>query len=1023
MKNISRVVIFIFLGISFGLAQNLNVRLISNVNDHSNDGYTDCWGYTAPNGDDYALIGVNRGISIIDVSDTSNIAEVQFVRWIQFGWYDIKVYKNYMYVSTEGSLDILIVDLSGLPESASVVGTYSELTSTPHNIYIDTTMALLYIVEDFNYDPSVRIVSLADPVNPVELSTINPSINGKDIHDLYARDSVLYIAEGNDPSVGFYDVSDPSNPSLITRLNIPAAGYVHQLWVSKDNDYLVTTEETTDKTVKIWDIHDLDNIELISEYLGGSRLAHNAYIHEDKIYISHYESGLKVLDFSDPFDVVEMGNYDTFPQAETSNFRGAWGVYPFTNNGLIFVSDMQSGLYILNIEQENGPQIVANNIEFGYRKLGETSDTLDFILKNNGTEELFVTAISDLDQPFNLIGVPELPVGIAPNRSLVLGATFSPINEDSTEASITIASNDENDPIVEVIFAGQGIIITPAQSGTIYATLGNSDPNAGSLLNLNPGTGAGTIIAPTNILSSGFGAPGLPALAINSKGDLFVADVDLNAKLYQIDAGTGKSIRIGPTGLALVNSLAFDNNDILYAGDGNGDLHIIDVSSGLSTLIGDMGLNVRGLAFDPTDGALWASDNSNNIFKVDVTTGKGTKVGSTGFSNGTPDISFDGIGNLYGSVGASAEANNLISIDKSDGSGDIIGPIGYSSVSGMATYHESFWMITIKDVKIENYFPKPGSDTLHIVSKIDNPNEYELTVKAIVETYDLSMSDTLLLYDDGNHADSLAGDGIWGGAWPVKSAHGYFSVSVQAFPSELDYLNNFLHHGARFTTAGPVIFEDYVIAFEDTIPNPGDALSFWINIKNESLTDSVVNISTKTTSLDPCASIIAFSNPQYNDIAPGEIAEPSRGIRISFTENCPIQTNIEFALEIYSDGFLFWTDTFSVSLDSVVSSLVQTDEKIPTEYKLHQNYPNPFNPTTTISYQLPKAGEVELSIYNLLGQNVASLISTRQQAGHYNIEWDASDFSSGIYYYRIEVRDPARRTGEFQDVMKMILVR
>ena len=66
-----------------------------------------------------------------------------------------------------------------------------------------------------------------------------------------------------------------------------------------------------------------------------------------------------------------------------------------------------------------------------------------------------------------------------------------------------------------------------------------------------------------------------------------------------------------------------------------------------------------------------------------------------------------------------------------------------------------------------------------------------------------------------------------------------------------------------------------------------------------------------------------------------------------------------------------------------------------------QNYPNPFNPTTTISYQLPAISKVDISIYNLLGQKVATLVSKKQQAGIYKIEWDASGFASGLYFYKL----------------------
>jgi choice-of-anchor B domain-containing protein len=341
---------FSLLVYSSGFSQT-QLHLVAHVNSYS--GYSDCWGYTAPNGDEYALIGVSNGVSIINITDTAAVAEVDFVPWVSappYGWYDIKTYQNYMFVTTEGTTNLLVVDLSSLPDSASVVGWFSMFSSTPHNNFIDTNTGILYGVEDFHYNPSVRIIDITSPGSPVELSTISTSNNGTDAHDIFAQDSVLYIAEGNNPTIGFFDVSDPSNPSLLQRLTIPSAGYVHQVWVSEDNNYMITTEETANHTVKLWDIQDLNNISLSDEYLGGSHLAHNAYLKGNYAYISHYESGLKVVDISDPANIFEVGYYDTYPQGETSNFHGAWGTYPFFNSGKILISDIETGLYVVYFE-------------------------------------------------------------------------------------------------------------------------------------------------------------------------------------------------------------------------------------------------------------------------------------------------------------------------------------------------------------------------------------------------------------------------------------------------------------------------------------------------------------------------------------------------------------------------------------------------------------------------------------------------------------------------------------------------
>jgi hypothetical protein len=108
------------------------------------------------------------------------------------------------------------------------------------------------------------------------------------------------------------------------------------------------------------------------------------------------------------------------------------------------------------------------------------------------------------------------------------------------------------------------------------------------------------------------------------------------------------------------------------------------------------------------------------------------------------------------------------------------------------------------------------------------------------------------------------------------------------------------------------------------------------------------------------------------------------------------------------------SDTVEALVEAVTSLKDQT--KFPNTYQLKQNYPNPFNPKTMINYQLPITNYVELSIYNLLGQKVATLVNERQQAGYHQIEWDAGRYSSGVYYYRMVA-------GDFHDVKKMILVR
>jgi len=93
----------------------------------------------------------------------------------------------------------------------------------------------------------------------------------------------------------------------------------------------------------------------------------------------------------------------------------------------------------------------------------------------------------------------------------------------------------------------------------------------------------------------------------------------------------------------------------------------------------------------------------------------------------------------------------------------------------------------------------------------------------------------------------------------------------------------------------------------------------------------------------------------------------------------------------------------------------------PTEFGLRQNYPNPFNPVTTIQYALPKASDVKIEIYNILGQRVRMLVNEHQDPGYKMVHWDGKDdrgveVSSGIYLYRIQA-------GDFEKCKKMTLLK
>jgi len=90
--------------------------------------------------------------------------------------------------------------------------------------------------------------------------------------------------------------------------------------------------------------------------------------------------------------------------------------------------------------------------------------------------------------------------------------------------------------------------------------------------------------------------------------------------------------------------------------------------------------------------------------------------------------------------------------------------------------------------------------------------------------------------------------------------------------------------------------------------------------------------------------------------------------------------------------------------------------EIPSAYSLGQNYPNPFNPTTKIRFDVPKSGNVEISVYDMLGRKVTSLVDQKLRSGTFETEWNASDYPSGVYYYKLT-------TDGVSETKKMVLLK
>ncbi len=142
-------------------------------------------------------------------------------------------------------------------------------------------------------------------------------------------------------------------------------------------------------------------------------------------------------------------------------------------------------------------------------------------------------------------------------------------------------------------------------------------------------------------------------------------------------------------------------------------------------------------------------------------------------------------------------------------------------------------------------------------------------------------------------------------------------------------------------------------------------------------------------------------------------AQPSRW-EITTGTTFEVQSNSDFCVDSLKN--LGGTLIFNGTKCGLILGISSTQAEIPKEFRLYSNYPNPFNPVTTIKFDIPKPTMVKLTIYDILGRDISRPIEERLEAGRYILSFDASELTSGTYFYRIEA-------GEFKDIKKMVLLK
>ncbi|MBL0105977.1 MAG: choice-of-anchor B family protein [Ignavibacteria bacterium] len=346
------IISFLILCSSYSYSQlaNQNTYLLKNI-DVAGRSYSALWGYTAPNGREYAILGYNRGTSFIDITDSANIREVDTLSGLTSSWREMKTYSHYAYIVSEATNSKLqIVDLQYLPDSVSLVATWSYTGYTKtHSISQSGNYLYLNGGNAASSVGGVAVVDVSNPVSPVKMGEWNTEY----VHDCRVQNDTIWAANVYTGKMSIINASNKSSLQFVRNWQAypQSAVSTHNCAFPVTRDYIYTTNEVSSPAGKlnVWDIRDLNNITFVRDWQPTgitTAIVHNIETYGNYAVIAHYTAGIRILNISNPSNPVEVAWYDTYPSSNSTNFSGCWGVYKFSS-GKIIGSDISNGLFVI----------------------------------------------------------------------------------------------------------------------------------------------------------------------------------------------------------------------------------------------------------------------------------------------------------------------------------------------------------------------------------------------------------------------------------------------------------------------------------------------------------------------------------------------------------------------------------------------------------------------------------------------------------------------------------------------------
>ena len=437
---------------------------------HAND----IWGFYDLNTErEYALIGLENGVAIVDVSNPSSPFEIDTVAGASSTWRDIKVYQffdetsqrfhAFAYVTTDNAnIGLRLIDLSGLPHSVSgSVAVSPELSA--HNVYItnldyttnsvvDGVPPVLYTAGSNLSNGRIRAYALDVPT-VLTLTADAPVVSSShDLSSVTIRDArinqcpaatthCVLLIDANEDNLQIWDATNPANPVRLSSTLYAELGFVHSAWFTRDGNYAFVQDELDEldfggnTRLRIFDMSNLAQPVLAGTWTGTeAAIDHNGFVRGNRYYMANYTRGLTILDISNPVQPVESGFFDTFPANNFANFAGAWGVYPYLPSGNLLLSDINGGLFVL---QDRTLDSAQGTFSITATAGASEGSTLQLTVSRSGGNSGAVSVAWDTQAGSASIldfvsagGVLGWADGDATDRSIAIGLTADGINED-----------------------------------------------------------------------------------------------------------------------------------------------------------------------------------------------------------------------------------------------------------------------------------------------------------------------------------------------------------------------------------------------------------------------------------------------------------------------------------------------------------------------------------------------------------------------------------------------------------------